>query len=82
MKKNQTKKIKQKKSENCEKIFSLDIYNLNSIKNAIKDYKEIADIKIDILDNNAIINIKQKEDIPNIEYEFSNYVLGLMMNEE
>jgi hypothetical protein len=60
---------------------NLNLYKLSAIKHAIKDYKDIARITLKSKkENQANLTLKTNEDIPNIEHEFTNYVLGLMQN--
>ena len=72
-----------KSKKGTEFKFSKEFYNLESIKNAINDYKEIADIKLSDEDKSIKININSKdEEFSNeiLRLEFRNYVLGLMEN--
>jgi two-component sensor histidine kinase len=76
--------ITKKPLKNAKKInfkLNLNLYNLNSIKHAIKDYKGIARISLKSNEKNYLeLTLKTTEDIPNIEHEFTNYVLGIMKN--
>jgi len=54
-----------------------EIYNSLIIKQAIKDFSGVADIK----QNGKIIIVpKEKKDIENIGYEFCNYLIGLVQS--
>jgi hypothetical protein len=71
----------QKSIQEIKFKLNLNLYDLNSIKRAIKDYKGIARITIKSNENNyADLTLKSTENIPNIEHEFTNYVLGLIKN--
>ncbi|MFT4297903.1 MAG: HxsD-like protein [Candidatus Woesearchaeota archaeon] len=80
MKKN--KKNQLKKRNKADKItFNTSIYPDNIIKQAVEDFKEIADISL-ITDNKYIkAKIIARKSIKNIKWEFSNYVLALKMNQ-
>jgi len=71
---------KENQKKVLEKKFSKKFYSEEIIKEAIQDYNEAADIEISSDENHIIAKITPKEDIKNIDGEFSNYVLGLMMN--
>ena len=60
-----------------------DFYDLKSVKNTIKDFKDVADIIFEDKNNKIRLIIKSKdEDISDKELylEFRNYVLGMMNN--
>jgi hypothetical protein len=67
-----------------ESKFNLDFYNLNTINQAIKDFKEISEIKTEIKNKHIIIKIKtKKEELSSEELlnEFCNYLIALKKNE-
>jgi hypothetical protein len=76
-------KIKKPKQRNksIEIVFNPKIYPLNILKQAISDFKTAADISLKIKKTEIIANIKPKEKIKNIKWEFSNYALALKMNQ-
>lgn len=71
---------KENQKKILEKKFSKRFYSEEIIKEAIQDYNEVADIEISSDEDYIITKITPKEDIKELDGEFSNYVLGLMMN--
>ena len=61
-------------------IIKLDkkFYDLNAIKEALEDFKEVCEGKI--LNDTIEVQLNPKGDINNLDGEFCNYVLGLMKN--
>ena len=53
-------------------------YNKDTIKEALNDFKNVC--KGRILNNSIEIELESKEEVPHLEEEFCNYVLGLMKN--
>ena len=53
-------------------------YNLKVVLTAIKDFDSICEIQL--INDSIELEITPKQNIPYIEYEFSNYCLGLMKN--
>ena len=53
-------------------------YSKEHIEKALKDFKEV--MQGQIINNNYDITLTPLEDIPNLEWEFYNYVLALMKN--
>lgn len=73
--------MKNKKETEFE--FNKDFYELKSIKDTIKDFKEVADIIFEDKNNKIKLIIKSKDkdmDEKDIYLEFRNYVLGMMNN--
>ncbi|MBR9676986.1 hypothetical protein GOV04_02500 [Candidatus Woesearchaeota archaeon] len=61
-------------------VLNKNFYDKKAISQAIKDFEHIA--KITILDDEFGIELLQKEPLEEpLKEEFSNYVLGLMKNE-
>lgn len=62
-------------------IFRLNnkFYNLSAVKNALEAFSHIC--YGTILNDKFDIELELKTNIQNIEYELSNYVLGLMKND-
>lgn len=67
--------------------FNSEIYELNSIKKAIKDYKKVGKINVSNKkkenQSNYLVTIKPHNDTmakDRIGFEFFNYVLGMMRN--
>ncbi|MBD3164012.1 hypothetical protein GF323_02340 [Candidatus Woesearchaeota archaeon] len=54
-------------------------YTRKAIQDTLKQFKELCSGRI--LNNRFEIELSPKENIPNIEGEFYNYVLGMMKNE-
>ena len=54
-------------------------YSREAISQAISDFSEVCDARIS--DDSFTVEIRPKEEIDDLEKEFSNYVLGLMQNE-
>jgi len=59
-------------------VLNSKFYKKEAVKQAIKDFKNACDAKI--LNNKIEVELKPKENVKNLEHEFSNYVLGLMKN--
>ena len=63
--------------------FNKEFYDLITIKNTIKDFKDVADISFEDKKDRIKIIIKSKDkEVSNEELylEFRNYVLGMMKN--
>ena len=72
-----------KKQKRKDKIvFKKSFYNLNSIKEALQDFKDVCEGRLIKKKNNieVILKAKNKEFENNLDKEFCNYVLGLMKN--
>lgn len=61
------------------KKFSKSLYSQEAIKEAVKRYKEIADLQMAEKNKYYLVKIKPKKSEYNnfLEDEFGNYVLGL-----
>jgi len=60
--------------------FSKKYYDLNSIMEAVSAYSKVAKISLKENRSNIIADIKPLAEIKDIEKEFANYVLGIMLN--
>jgi hypothetical protein len=72
-----------KERKRTEFEFNKDFYDLKSIKDTIKDFKDVAEIVFEDKNNKIKIIIKSKEkELSDTELylEFRNYVLGMMKN--
>jgi hypothetical protein len=60
--------------------FNKKIYNLEAVKKAIEEFKDLAEFKVKDLDNYIEVEIdKIDNEVKDVlKDEFSNYVLGLM----
>ena len=58
--------------------FNHQFYKKEAIEEAINDFRTLCDGRI--LNMEITVEIIPKENIKNLEEEFSNYVLGLMKN--
>lgn len=67
--------------EKAQIKFSKKFYSNEAIKKAAIDYKNIAEISLEEDESTITATITPKEDIKNISKEFSNYVLGLIVNQ-
>ncbi len=59
-------------------VLNNKFYKKEAIIQAVNDFKKICNAKI--LNSRIEVELKPKENIENLEHEFSNYVLGLMKN--
>ncbi|MFW6025278.1 MAG: HxsD-like protein [Candidatus Woesearchaeota archaeon] len=61
---------------------SLDLYDLETIKESINDFKEVCDIQFNINEGEAVLTIPEEksEESEIIQGEFCNYVLNKMKN--
>lgn len=71
---------KQKKANKI--VLKKSFYDLNTVKEALKDFKEICEGKTISKKGNIEISLKSKnKDFEkNLNNEFCNYILGLMKN--
>lgn len=66
---------------------NLNFYNINIIKESVKDFEDICEIGLDIQENKVKIKINPKKEYSDynpeeIFGEFCNYVLNSMKNRE
>jgi hypothetical protein len=62
--------------------FNKNFYFLEAIEQAIKDYCEVCSGKVDVLENNFLVELTPKTDVDSkfLSGEFSNYVLSILKN--
>lgn len=64
-------------------VLKKEFYNGNTIREAISDFRDLCSSEINESEEDVKILLKpnEKEDLEDLGYEFSNYVLGLMKNQ-
>ncbi|MFT4304429.1 MAG: HxsD-like protein [Candidatus Woesearchaeota archaeon] len=68
------------KNNSFQLKFNLKIYSEDSIKQGVEDFKKIAHIHLKKENDSMKAKIIPKKEIKYLDKEFSNYVLGVMMN--
>lgn len=78
MEKKDEKNVKMNKAE--EIYLNRDLYNIDAIKESIKDFNKLLSAEIKEEKRHFKITIKPKINSEDIKKEFCNYVLGVMKN--
>ncbi|MBS3098262.1 HxsD-like protein [Candidatus Woesearchaeota archaeon] len=72
----------QKRKNEVILVLSSDFYNIDSIKEAINDFKGVCNANLSKNKKSIMISLKPKDRslFNNLGYEFCNYTLALMKN--